>query len=208
MAENITVTKLNLTSLFPGKRDAFAVILDNVFTESECKSLIDRTEEQGYSEALVGGQQVRQVQQRNNWRCIIDDVDLAAKIFERVRPYVPCEWLGCKLVGLNERLRFLKYKPGEYFKPHNDGIYVREDQSECSYVTLHLYLCDVPEGDGGETTFTTEKMTYGRHKNGPESSTPVRVLHVRPVTGRVLLFEHHVPHAGSTLLKGDRKSVV
>ena len=29
-------------------------------------------------------------------------------------------------VGLNERLRFPKYRPGDYFKPHQDGRYVRE----------------------------------------------------------------------------------
>ena len=200
---DIQCTRLDLSSLFPGKRDAFALVLDNVFSEGECKKLIDRTEELGYAEALVGGQQVRQTQQRNNWRCIVDDPDLAASIFARVKLYVPYEWLGFKLVGLNERLRFLKYKPGEYFKPHNDGVYVRDDSSECSFVTLHLYLSDVAEGDGGETTFTTEKMTYGRHVNRHKDDTvEVKRLSVRPVTGRVLLFGHHNAHEGSTLLSG------
>ena len=162
MAEEHKVKVLNLQHLFPEKRDAFAIIVDNVFTEQECKDLIDLTESKGYKEALVGGQQIRIDTQRNNWRCMIDDPELAANIFTRVKRYIPPQWLGQKMVGLNERLRFLKYKPGEYFKPHNDGIFVRDDKTQMSYVTIHLYLNEVAEKKGGETTFTTEMLTYGR----------------------------------------------
>lgn len=89
---------------------------------------------------------------------------------------------------------------------------MRADNSQCSYVTIHLYLTDVPEGNGGETTFTTEDMTYGRHvkKNqgrGAEREREIQRLSVRPVTGRVLIFEHHLPHEGSTLLKGVKYTV-
>src|ERR1700710_1904511 len=108
-------TKIDVSGLFPSKKDAFAIILDNVFTKEECEELIAATEAIGYSEALVGKDQVRSEQQRNNWRCIVDDDLLADKIFQRVKDHVPAEWLGFRLVGLNERLRFLKYKPGEYF---------------------------------------------------------------------------------------------
>jgi 2-oxoglutarate-Fe(II)-dependent oxygenase superfamily protein len=203
----VSYQKLDLHGLFPNRRDAFAVVVDGLFTKEECDELIRETTAIGYTEALVGKSQVRVAEARNNWRCIVDDVEKAKWIFERVRPYVPSEWLGKKVVSLNERLRFLKYKPGEYFKPHNDGIYVREGNSQASFVTVHLYLNDVPEGWGGETTFTTEGMNYGRHRKRTERSRhdvpeDVKTLRVRPVTGRVLIFEHHLPHEGSTLLKG------
>lgn len=198
-------TSKDLCGLFPEKRDAYAVVVDNLFTEAECKELIDLTEAKGYDEALLGASQQRNTQQRNSWRCIVDDAALAERIFRQVQPYVPAEWLGCKAVGLNERLRFLKYNPGEYFKPHNDGIYVRKDGSQSSFITVHLYLCDVPEGHGGETTFTTEKMSYGRHARQTSRSddkNPVKRLSVRPVMGRALIFEHHLPHEGSKLTNG------
>jgi hypothetical protein len=72
--------RLDLSSLFPYKTDAFAVVVDNVFTEEECNHFIQMTEEIGYSEALIGGSQVRNVQQRNNCRCIVDDPVLAKMI--------------------------------------------------------------------------------------------------------------------------------
>lgn len=83
---------------------------------------------------------------------------------------------------------------------------MRSDNTACSYVTIHLYLSDVPVGEGGETTFTTEQMTYGRHlKNNNNNNNrrdrdrdgeEIKRLSVRPVTGRVLIFEHHLPHEG------------
>lgn len=198
------VQRLNLKDLFPSRRDAYAVIIDGVFTEDECQSLIERTNSAGYVPALVGGQQVRKEDQRNNYRCIIDDKHLADELFTRLRKYIPLQWLGNPVSQVNERMRFLKYHPGEYFKPHNDGIYWREDGSEASFVTIQVYLNNVEEGNGGETTFTTEKMSYGRHahKNKNAFTSPIKKLSVRPVTGRVLIFEHHLPHEGSLLTKG------
>jgi len=92
---------------------------------------------------------------------------------------------------LNERFRFLRYDPGEEFKTHLDGSYVRPDGSEKSFLTLQLYL---NEGFvGGETTFVA---------NYSEARVPVV-----PETGMVLIFEHHLWHKGSKLIEG-RKYVI
>lgn len=212
----VTCEKLNLQNLFPNRRDAFALIVDGLFTAEECQELIRKTEAIGYSEALLGASQIRVATQRNNWRCIQDDADLAKKLFEKIKPFVPTEWLSFPVSGLNERLRFLKYNPGEFFKPHNDGVYMRADNSQASFVTVHLYLNDVPLGSGGETTFTNEAMTYGRHSKkkrsfgvghhelDPNATDGPRRISVQPVVGRVLIFEHHLPHEGSTLLNGTK----
>ena len=45
-------------------------------------------------------------------------------------------------VCLFRRLRFLRYVPGEYFKPHHDGIYQR-DNGEASLITVQIYLNEV-----------------------------------------------------------------
>jgi predicted 2-oxoglutarate/Fe(II)-dependent dioxygenase YbiX len=204
----VSCKRLDLAALFPGRRDAYAVVVDGLFTPEECAEMIKRTEAIGYTEALVGGGQVRVESARNNWRCMIDDAAEARRMYKRVAPFVPTEWLGYKPAGLNERLRFLKYHPGEHFKPHNDGIYVRDDKSQASFITVQVYLNDVEEGCGGETTFTTQAMSYGRHKKkGGRDEDRCLLLPVRPVTGRVLIFEHHLPHEGSTLLRGVKYAV-
>ncbi len=106
----------------PNKQDfgKLAFILLNVFTPEECQQWIQMTEERGYSAALLnlGKEQVLVTDLRNNDRCMIDDVDMAQKIFERIQTYLPKVWKNCQLVGLNERLRFLRYDPGQKFEPH------------------------------------------------------------------------------------------
>jgi len=106
----------------PNKQDSgkLAFILLNVFTPEECQQWIQITEERGYSAALLnlGKEQVLVTDVRNNDRCMIDDVDMAQKIFERIQTYLPKVWKNCQLVGLNERLRFLRYDPGQKFESH------------------------------------------------------------------------------------------
>mmetsp|Transcript_83768 Transcript_83768/g.236610 ORF Transcript_83768/g.236610 Transcript_83768/m.236610 type:complete len:422 (-) Transcript_83768:169-1434(-) len=105
-------------------------------------------------------------------------------------------WTGSRpfhAVGLNERLRFLRYDGGTYFAPHFDGQYIRgedgERQGERSYVTFQLYLNDGFEG--GATRFM----------NGYDESIGIDVV---PRTGSVLLFEHAMLHEGSMLVSGRK----
>ena len=64
------------------------------------------------------------------------------------------------LKGLNHRMRFLRYDPGDFFEMHSDGSYVA-GQDE-SFLTLMLYLNSGVEGgdfEGGGTTFISQEGT-------------------------------------------------
>jgi hypothetical protein len=104
----------------PSDKNKLAFILLNVFTPEECQQWIDLTEKQGYTPALVnvGTHCVLNTDFRNSDRCMIDDAVMAEKVFERIKSYLPSEWKKHYLVGLNERLRFLRYDPGQLFKAH------------------------------------------------------------------------------------------
>ena len=122
---------------------------------------------------------------RNNERVIVDDVDLAQSLFRTTRPLLPEEWYGWELVGLNERFRFYRYDPGQYFAPHTDGYFER-DNGERSHLTFMIYLNGGFEG--GETTFAMNRK-------------PLRVV---PRTGMALLFYHQVLHEGSAVISGRK----
>ena len=173
----------------PNAEDRLAFTLDGVFTPEECQKWIDLTENKGYEDALVnvgGGDQVLMKDVRNNKRCIIDSPEMAAEIMEIIQEFLPQTWNRKELSTLNERLRFLRYDPGQKFKGHFDGMYIRPDNSEASYITVQLYL---NEGfKGGSTTFLHRQE---------------RVECV-PKTGRVLIFEHKIFHEGSALLEGRK----
>lgn len=209
-SDNIIVEDLDL-SIYLGREGEgkFAKILRNVFSAVECQRLIELSERVGYEEALVnvgGGKQRLISDVRNNERCIIDDSLLAEAMYERILS-VCCDDLNITsaafshhrstlhAVGINERLRFLRYDPGTYFDYHMDGSYVRRDEAGCerrgeeSFVTVQIYLNDGFEG--GATRFGSATKGYD----------------VIPETGMVLLFQHDIWHAGAVLKRGRKYAI-
>ena len=185
---------VSLSKIYGKNHNLLAFTLDNVLSGAECEELIKETEDRGYEMALIntgGGNQDLRTDIRNSKRCIIDSQDRAGFIWERIKSHVPQTWKSRPVVGLNERLRFLKYSPGEYFKPHRDGSYRRPDGTETSFITIQLYL---NEGfEGGNTTFMSSF-------NG-SSKGDVGVI---PKIGRILVFQHDLLHEGSLLVGGTK----
>lgn len=196
-----TVTRVKLPQCYG---DKFAVIIDHVLTKEECDALIEMTENTdglGYGTALLnvgGGRQIEDTSVRKGDRCIVDSYPLAHVIFERIRAHVPTTWKQkysqspWHLVGLNERLRFLKYGETDYFRPHFDGCYIRPGGQQRSFITLQLYLNDGFEG--GQTTI------FDTQESGEEVA-------VEPHPGRVLLFQHNILHEGTVLRSGHKYAV-
>ncbi|KAF9921121.1 hypothetical protein FBU30_008884 [Linnemannia zychae] len=213
-------THLDLQHLLSKNRQSLptpvtALTLSNVLTTQECSAMIERTEALGYDIALinVGSHQggVHMPGYRDGKRCIVDDVQFTKELWERVKSHIPAVWEGREVVGMNERLRFLKYLPGDQFAPHMDGEYRRTDGSgEVTKITIQFYL-NGSEDDalsnyqghgvplkGGETTFLSEKY-YGKHdvKANDKDRVPVTCK-----TGQVLIFQHDLVHEGSPVEQG------
>ena len=130
---------------------------------------------------------------RNHERIIWDDRAVIGKIWDRIKDQVPeiqtivqeprKSRTGLKVpkvvftaTRLNERMRFLRYTGGQYFKQHQDGSYSTPDGEERSRYTLHLYLNDSEEMKGGATVFYSD-----------DDKTEYKV---QPKAGRVLIFQH------------------
>ncbi|KAH6627088.1 hypothetical protein B0J18DRAFT_426461 [Chaetomium sp. MPI-SDFR-AT-0129] len=105
-----------------------------------------------------------------------------------------------EFLRVNERMRFLRYGKGGFFRPHCDSPY-RDNQDPSRRIvtmfTIHLYLNDskaeVPGADlvGGATTFF--------------SNDEKRRLDVHPKAGRVLIFQHRrLLHSGDDVLAGTK----
>jgi hypothetical protein len=170
--------------------DEAVFFLHDFFSPAECAAAIARAEAAGFDEAPIStaGGAVMRKDIRNNARLMIDDPDLAARLFERVRSLLPaCPQRGWELCGFNERWRYYRYDPGERFAPHYDGSFVR-NSDERSLVTFMIYLND--DFAGGETNFYFL------------SEEPY--LSVRPVRGSALVFVHWKLHEGAPLLEGRK----
>mmetsp|Transcript_23060 Transcript_23060/g.41649 ORF Transcript_23060/g.41649 Transcript_23060/m.41649 type:complete len:284 (-) Transcript_23060:26-877(-) len=173
-------------------RGSFARVVYGVLSEKQCAELISRINVKGFTPALLnigGGRQKLEPYVRNGHRAIVDSKELSAWLLEALRPHLPREVANLQLVELNERCRILCYTPGQEFASHFDGEYTREN-GDRSKVTVQLYLHDVPEENGGATTFQ-----FGF--NGESGALPCQ-----PKAGSVLLFTQDLLHEGSLLKKG------
>lgn len=202
--DNSTIKKCNIdvSSLYTDNYltdPAVAFTLENIFTANECQAMINLAEEQNFSAAPVnyGGVEMVDENLRSSTRVMIDDEEFVAELWNRISPFIPKKVKGAQAVGLNERLRFLKYNPNQFFGPHADGNYVRPDnQMEISLLTIQMYLNE--EFDGGETTFLPS-IFYS-------SSGPAKIP-VKPKTGMALVFGQDLFHEGSTVKSGVKYTV-
>jgi len=166
--------------------------IDDFLSASECAALIARSEEISYDVALIsrpsGPARVTEI--RNNDRVILDDPDYADELWAKfdgsILPVFQKIWRPC---GLNERLRFYRYEPGQFFDWHSDGRFWRSQQEE-SHFTFMIYLND--DYEGGETTFRALPDQPGDD------------LIVSPKRGMALLFHHPLWHRGSEVRSGRK----
>jgi len=169
----------------------------NVFTVRgflsavECAEWIRRAEAEQFDIAPVNtslGAVVR-ADIRNNDRVMFDDLSAANSLWERAAPYVPLRLGNRVAVGFNERLRFYRYSPGQFFDWHRDGYFERPN-GERSLLTVLFYLNE--DFTGGETSFEDLNVS------------PDRIVSVTPQTGLALFFEHPLLHKGEPVLTGHK----
>ncbi|WP_375380621.1 prolyl hydroxylase family protein [uncultured Sphingomonas sp.] len=167
-------------------------VADDFLSGSECAALIARSEALRYEAALVSKRSgpIIDVNIRNNDRVILDDPMYASELWEKLRNIVPATfhriWHAC---GINERLRFYRYEPGQYFDWHSDGSFWRSQREE-SHFTFMVYLNE--DCEGGETTF----------RGLPDH--PHQDLVVTPKKGMALIFRHPLWHRGSEVRHGRK----
>lgn len=158
------------------------VCIRNVLSTTECDALIARAEAVGFEPATINTRSgaKRDEQTRDNDRVIMDDAELASDLWTRIVSHVPVIRAGRQVVGLNERLRFYRYHPGQKFDWHVDGPF-RRGNGEMSLFTFMIYL---NEGyRGGATAFHNATEVVGER-------------------GMALLFEHGLMHQGAEVTHG------
>ncbi|KAF8162613.1 oxidoreductase [Crassisporium funariophilum] len=199
------------TPLAQDHQGRYVKIIDDLFTPAECAALIALAEsdaqwaQAAVNYGLAAHENYVNTDYRHSERILRFDREAAEGIYEKLKPYVQefielkagDEWEGIvgrkgnvsgtwTLVGVNERLSFLRYGPGNYFRGHCDGQLELPDGRK-SRVTLQVYLGD--DGvEGGATRI------YGSKD---------RFIDVEPKKGRVLIFQQRdIWHSGEDVTKG------
>lgn len=231
VAHRLDFVKLGL----PEYRHKFALVIDNLFTAQDCARYLELAEESKDWEvaALNGGKpdlQFINTSYRNSDRIMLDDRVLAEEILNRLRPYLKgieqmeksplhtqysddgrySQDPPARLSRLNERLRFLKYTPGQFFRRHCDGVYYTPNKEEISYYTLQIYLNGSAHDNQGGATRLWRMGNINKkdvRKAGP--GMPLRdYVDVEPRMGRALVFEQRgVWHTGEELKEGVKYTI-
>ncbi|KAI1439922.1 hypothetical protein F5Y02DRAFT_34570 [Annulohypoxylon stygium] len=199
----------------------FAMVIDEILTRDECADLIklvsphDGAEWPPAAVTTYDGSQILDKESRFCGRIFYTSKELADRLLGRVLPFLPSEIVTLKdapditgqypvirretwrICRLNNKLRFLKYGPGQYFKPHCDGHFTDEDGTQ-SFLTLHLYLNggqdDEDAVEGGATRFAVdfEDLQAGK-------------LDIDPKTGSLVIFQQRdMYHEGAIVTKGTK----
>jgi Rps23 Pro-64 3,4-dihydroxylase Tpa1-like proline 4-hydroxylase len=152
--------------------------VQDVYSPAECQSFIDLIE--GSSPTLATNNPLY----RDQDRVIRDDPACAADLFSRLLPHLPKQIGPLRLIGLNERLRFYRYQPGQRFSPHMDHWY-QSSERRITLLTVLAYFND--NFDGGDTRFQEQVDQV-----------------VRPKRGMVAVFQHKIRHEGCEVKRGAK----
>jgi hypothetical protein len=151
---NPKVTQIDFSNTeVPGYDGLYATVLDGILTPEECNILVAAAEDQArgkWERAMINignGKQALYEDTRKCGRIIYDSQDIVDRIWERIRDLVPELTIVAnrplitgtgpskrrevwRFTRLNERMRFLKYTTGEYFKRKFDPLYTLILQAE------------------------------------------------------------------------------
>ena len=160
-------------------------VFDAFLNFDECAALIKRVEAIGFEDAYIisNGEKVVAKEIRNNQRVILDDLNLANKLWRKIVSSLSLKVDGWAPVGLNERFRFYRYTENQLFRLHKDFPFVRNNQE--SKLSFIIYLNE--SFKGGQTDF--------------------RQFEISPKTGRAIAFDHDLLHEGKSVLSGIKYAV-
>ncbi|KAJ3540150.1 hypothetical protein NMY22_g4426 [Coprinellus aureogranulatus] len=206
-------SKTPLADVYPGY---YAKIIDDVFTPDECDALIALAQSDGkeFTQAYLNfglgpNDKFMDLDFRNSDRILRFDKPAADQIYQRLLPYIPeitvlkpldeyweraarinkhqrPTW---KLIGVNERLSYLRYGEGQYFREHVD-TFVELPDGRKSLFTIQIYLGE-SQVEGGATRLQDQRGE--------------RYIDVEPKKGRVLLFQQAgIWHSGEDVTKGNK----
>lgn len=196
-----------------------AWVAEDLLTLDECQYFISKAKDLGIATATAAGDQ----RHRNSTTVSMDDDELAQRIYERIRQYIPqeitvdenCTNLGLShsknhLLGtwtphsLNSRWRIVCYPGTGHFGPHRDGCRII-DEHHRSLITINGYLTDRPHGFGGATRFVKDDIDVSLNQDGIFTTSEEDVLHrvEADKAGKAVVFLHDLMHDGEPLKDGS-----
>lgn len=221
-------SSLTVESVHEGRLGKRAIVVRSLFSESECRQIVDFMEEKNRVPSYDG--EVTMVlanlkkEYRNHRKLVAFGEAMASTVGDRVLSVLrqlaedekQCikgvndfEYLNdgvgmlgtWRAVSMNECFRLCKYDPLGHFGPHYDGDFIVDPTSYRSLKTFMIYLND--DYDGGETAFSESHDLYFDAERKINCSPEEAVFaKFKARRGDALIFDHKLLHEGQQVLSG------
>ena len=200
----------------------FGFVLEGLLTEEECQTLINETENIGYSKWT---EDQSRLMFRDCDTIEIFDFQLAEGLWNRIKKMMTPDELDCVISAETDTIRhqrdlegrwigdgtvncilFSRYSEGGHFAVHTDGFNI-ENFDRRSLFSIVIYLNEVPVGDGGETVFFSSdaKEKLKRDSVGRIIGDPAFIIaKERPIAGSATFFFHNVLHQSEPIRIGSQ----
>jgi prolyl 4-hydroxylase len=176
----------------------FLIQIDGLLTPEECRALIKKADE--ITTDSSGNKSWHISSNAGNYeRVIMIDRALSTELFRRIIHLLPTEYLGCKVLYMNDVFRFSRYNNGGEFAIHKDGTNFDRNRTDeypiwlqpMSMFTLNIFLND--NFRGGETDFYNSANVSDLR------------FSVKPKVGRAGLFYAKQWHTGNKVIFDESK---
>ena len=163
------------------------LVARGVLTYDECAAWRRLADANGFE--LQRHAATKRTAHRENGRIAFTDHELAVRLWERLREWVPTHVDGKAVTGLNSNFRLYKYEVGQRFGPHIDESN-RLSPRSATVMTVLVYLNGGVEG--GETVFYEGRKV---------------LLAFSPSAGAALVHAHGdrcLTHEGAQVRRGSK----
>jgi WD40 repeat protein len=173
------------------------VVLPGFLSRGACAQLVAEAEARGFQ---CAGHDYP-ASYRDNERQVYDSVQESQALYAQLAKSAPglldrlATSPSYRPEALNPRLRYCRYRAGQQFQIHRDGVW-HVDDVRASQLTFLLYLTDADADTGGDTLFYAGPPTA--------AGAPKVVARIRPEAGTLVLFDHGLWHAGAPIDSGTK----
>jgi predicted nicotinamide N-methyase len=213
-SEDFTERARTLVDPHPDHKSVFVV--DGVLGSEACQRLIAASSSR---DSFWAGDEPHEDARpfRDADTCEVSCPKLAARIYERIAPYlsetpiaipstehleVRGEWRPC---SLNEDFLFGNYPSQGGFAPHSDGA-TAKGLNLRSFYSVIIYL-NTPSEGGGTRFYQSSATNVVLEDNRWTGRKDLAVFEVQPRTGRALVFDQRLVHEGIPPIS-DRKHII
>ncbi len=211
--EDFTERARTLVDPYPDHRSVFVV--DGVLDGDACQRLIAASSSR---DSFWAGDDPHEDARpfRDADTCEVSCPKLAARIYERIAPYlsetpiaIPSTehletrgaWRPC---ALNEDFLFGNYQAKGGFAPHSDGA-TAKGLNLRSFYSVIIYL-NTPSEGGGTRFYKKSATDVVLENNRWTGRKDLAVFEVQPLIGRALVFDQRLVHEG--IPPSDRKHII